>query len=65
MLYVGLGIVYLFLLFFLGLRTIQNKHWILFAIGIFIPLVWIVGAMMPPKGMSRVDELYAQKEHSA
>jgi ABC-type multidrug transport system permease subunit len=65
LLYVGLGIVYLFLLFFLGLRTIQNKHWILFAIGIFIPLVWIVGAMMPPKGMSHVDELYAQKERSA
>ncbi|MGO9489616.1 MAG: hypothetical protein ACLQBB_11375 [Solirubrobacteraceae bacterium] len=62
MLYVGLGILYLFLLLFLGVRTIQNKHWILFVVGIFIPVVWIVGAMLPPKGMSRVDELYARRE---
>ena len=30
MLYVGLGIIYLFLMVFLGVRTVKNGHWILF-----------------------------------
>ena len=64
MLYVGLGILYLVLLLFLGLRTFQNRHLVLFIVGFFIPLVWIVGAMMPPKGMSRVDELYARRDEA-
>ncbi len=64
MLYVGLGIVYLFLLLFLGVRTFQHRHFVLFIVGFFVPLVWIAGAMMPPKGMSRVDELYARRDQA-
>lgn len=62
MLYVGLGILYLFLFVFLGLRTFQKKHLVLFVLGFFVPLLWIVGAILPPKGMSRVDELYEQRD---
>lgn len=62
MLYVGLGIIYVFLLIFLGVKTIKNGHWILFILGFFIPLVWIVGGMLPPKGMSRMDELYTRRD---
>jgi hypothetical protein len=62
LLYVGLGIIYVFLLIFLGVKTIKNGHWILFILGFFIPLVWIVGGMLPPKGMSRMDELYARRD---
>ena len=65
MLYVGLGILYLFLLVFLGVRTFQKKHLVLFILGFVIPLLWIVGAMLPPKGMSRVDEMYAQRDETA
>ena len=65
MLYVGLGIIYVFLLLFLGIKTIKNGHWILFIIGFFIPIVWIVGGMIPPKGMSRMDEMYAKRDRAS
>jgi hypothetical protein len=64
LLYVGLGILYIFLLVFLGVRTFQNRHLVLFIVGFFIPLVWIAGAMLPPKGMSHVDELYARRDEA-
>jgi hypothetical protein len=64
LLYVGLGIIYLFLLVFLGVRTIKNGRWILFILGFFVPLLWIIGGVLPPKGMSRVDSLYEQRERS-
>jgi hypothetical protein len=62
LLYVGLGIIYIFLLLFLGVRTFQNRHWVLLILGFIIPFLWIAGAMLPPKGMSHLDELYAQRE---
>jgi hypothetical protein len=65
LLYVGLGIIYLFLLVFLGVRTFQNRHVVLFILGFFVPLVWIVGAMLPPKGMSHVDEIYARRDEAS
>jgi hypothetical protein len=65
LLYVGLGILYLFLLVFLGVRTFQKKHLVLFILGFVIPLLWIIGAILPPKGMSRVDEMYARRDEAA
>ena len=64
MLYVGLGILYVFLIAFFGVKSIKNGHWILFILGFVMPLVWILGGMLPPKGMSRVDALYAQRDKS-
>jgi len=29
--------------------TIRKGHWVMFIIGIFIPLFWIIGALMPAK----------------
>ncbi|HTR89511.1 MAG TPA: hypothetical protein VMG62_05320 [Solirubrobacteraceae bacterium] len=60
--YVALGIIYLFLLVFLGVKTANNRRWVLFVLGIFIPLLWIVGGVLPPRGMSRMDALYEQRE---
>ncbi|MBS1894742.1 MAG: hypothetical protein JST59_25860 [Actinobacteria bacterium] len=62
MIYVGLGILYLVLLVVLGVKTFQKKHYVLFGFGFFIPLLWIVGAMVPRKGMSRIDELYGNRD---
>ena len=31
-----------------GLTAIRKGHWIMFIIGIFVPLFWIIGALMPP-----------------
>jgi hypothetical protein len=44
----GLGILYLVLLFVLGFMSIRKGHWVMFIIGIFLPLFWIIGAVMPP-----------------
>jgi hypothetical protein len=43
------GAIYLVLLITLGILTIRNGHIILFIIGIFIPLVWLFGAIMRPQ----------------
>jgi hypothetical protein len=43
------GILYLILLVTAGIISIRKGHWVMFIIGIFIPLFWIIGALMPPR----------------
>jgi hypothetical protein len=45
---IGLGILYFVLLVTLGIMSIRKGHWIMFVVGIFIPIFWIIGALMPP-----------------
>ena len=47
--FVLLGAIYFVLLVTLGIMSIRKGHWVMFIIGIFIPLFWIIGALMPPK----------------
>ena len=47
--WVGLGILYFILLVTLGIMTLRKGHWVMFIIGIFIPLFWIIGALMPAR----------------
>jgi hypothetical protein len=50
--YVGgglLAILYIVLLITLGIVTIRQGHWVMFIVGIFIPLFWIIGAILPPR----------------
>ena len=47
--YIGGGILYLVLLVTLGILSIRKGHWVMFIVGIFIPLFWLIGALMPPK----------------
>ncbi len=42
-----LGAIYFMLLITLGILSIRKCHWVMFIIGIFIPLFWIIGAIMP------------------
>jgi len=42
------GLLYVILLITLGIMSIRKGHWIMFIIGIFIPIFWIIGALMPP-----------------
>jgi len=47
----GLGLssaVYLLLLLVFGIRTLRNRHGLLFFMGIFFPLLWLVGAWIKP-----------------
>ena len=45
---IGGGILYLVLLVTLGTLTLRNGHWVMFIVGIFFPLFWLIGAMMRP-----------------
>jgi hypothetical protein len=45
----GVGVVlYLVLLVTLGVITIRKGHWVMFIIGFFLPLFWLIGALLPP-----------------
>jgi hypothetical protein len=46
----GLGILYFVLLVTLGILSLRKGHWIMFIIGIFFPLFWLIGAVIPPTG---------------
>jgi hypothetical protein len=44
----GLALLYLVLLVVLGISCLRKGHWIMFIVGIFMPLFWIIGAIIPP-----------------
>ncbi len=43
-----LSAVYVVLFIALGITAIRKGHWIMFIVGIFVPIFWIIGALMPP-----------------
>jgi hypothetical protein len=46
---IGLSaVLYVVLLITLGVTAIRKGHWIMFIVGIFLPLFWVIGALMPP-----------------
>jgi hypothetical protein len=44
----GLGVLYVVLLVVLGLTSLRKGHWIMFIVGIFVPIFWVIGAVIPP-----------------
>jgi hypothetical protein len=42
------GLLWIILFIWLGLRTLRNGHGWMFFLGIFLPLLWIIGAFMQP-----------------
>jgi hypothetical protein len=47
--YIGVGILYLILLITLGIICLRKGHWVMFIIGLFLPLFWLIGAVIPPR----------------
>ena len=45
---IGAGLLYLVLLVTLGIMTLRKGHWVMFIFGIFFPLFWLIGAVIPP-----------------
>jgi len=46
---IGLSaVLYVVLLITLGITSIRKGHWIMFVVGIFLPVFWLIGALMPP-----------------
>jgi hypothetical protein len=43
----GGGIIYVVLLVTLGILSIRKGHWIMFIVGLFLPIFWLIGALMP------------------
>ena len=41
------SILYVVLLITLGVMSIRKGHWVMFIVGIFIPLFWFIGALLP------------------
>ena len=44
----GVAFLYLLLLLSLGVTTLRKGHWVMFILGLFLPLFWIIGAIIPP-----------------
>jgi ATP/ADP translocase len=47
-LWILLGALYLTALIVLGAATLRKGHFFLFIVGIFLPVFWIVGALIGP-----------------
>ena len=43
-----LAVLYIALFVSLGMATFRKGHQVLFWVGIIFPVLWIVGAIMPP-----------------
>jgi hypothetical protein len=41
------AVIYVVLMITLGIMSIRKGHWIMFIIGIFLPLFWLIGALLP------------------
>ncbi len=42
------AILYIVLLLVLGITPLRKGHWIMFILGIFVPIFWLIGAVIPP-----------------
>jgi len=41
------GIIYFVLLVTLGVISLRKGHWVMFILGVFIPIFWFIGALLP------------------
>jgi hypothetical protein len=41
------SVLYLVLIVTLGLMSIRKGHWIMFVLGFFFPVLWLIGAILP------------------
>ncbi len=53
--YVIFAVIYFILIVTIGVICLRKGHWIMFIIGIFFPLFWIVGAVMPPTRREEIN----------
>lgn len=60
----SLLVIYITALFTVALYTLRKGHTILFIIGIFLPILWLIGAIIPAKQGSRYDIEQEQRYQS-
>jgi hypothetical protein len=44
------GVIYIVLLITLGIMSLRKGHWVMFLIGLFLPIFWLIGALLPRRG---------------
>ncbi|MGE5335083.1 MAG: hypothetical protein ACM3N4_10320 [Nitrososphaerota archaeon] len=54
-------IMYFFLLFTVCVMTFQKGHVVLGILGIFLPILWLIGAILPAKPGSRFEVQQAMR----
>jgi hypothetical protein len=42
-------LIWISLVITLGVTTLRKGHWVMFILGIFLPLFWLIGALLPPR----------------
>jgi len=42
--------LWIVLFVWLGIRTLRHGHWVMFLVGIILPIFWIIGALIPRRG---------------
>jgi hypothetical protein len=47
-LWIVLGVLYFVLMVTLGVMTLRGGHYWLFVFGLFLPVLWVVGGLIPP-----------------
>ena len=57
-------VIYFFLLFTVCVMTFQKGHFVLGIIGIFVPFLWLIGAILPAKRGSRYQIAEASRYQS-
>jgi hypothetical protein len=46
--FIGLwAVLYFVLMVTLGIMSIRKGHWVMFIVGFFLPLFWLIGALLP------------------
>jgi hypothetical protein len=43
------AVLYFVLLVTLGFVSLRKGHWVMFIIGIFLPIFWLIGAIIPDR----------------
>jgi uncharacterized membrane protein len=51
-----LFVIYLVCIFTVAAVTFRNGHWILGILGIFFPVFWLIGAVVPPTVEAELTE---------
>jgi hypothetical protein len=52
-----LAVLYLAFIFTVGLMTFRKGHYVLGILGIFIPLLWLIGALLPDRGKGMTPDV--------
>jgi hypothetical protein len=52
-LWIGLGVLYFILLVTLGIVSLRKGHWVMFIVGFFFPIFWLIGALIGPTEAAR------------